>query len=179
MKTAIIFLLLTLSGFCLQAQDMGLYWKYKDYDGAMSFSVPRLLIHAGSWFLDEKTDRELLRKVHKVRILAFEKGECPVTDAEIQSFAQEAERSKLEVLLTIRDKDTRFWVYAKERGDAVRKIVVLVKSPEEFGLVSIFGNFQYDDIGELVSSMVKRERGSNNMGLQSANPLNTLSRIRP
>lgn len=179
MRGALVALTLVLCSLDLQAQDMGLYWKYKDYDGAISFSVPRMLIHAGSWFVDEKTERELLRKVHKVRVLAFENGESPVTDADLKAFMHKAERNGLEQLATVRERDKRFWVYALERGDAVRKIVVLAKSPTEFGLVSVLGKFNYDEIGELVSNLAKLEQDNQNKGMSSAIPLKTLARIRP
>ncbi|MEQ1744975.1 MAG: DUF4252 domain-containing protein [Saprospiraceae bacterium] len=177
MRCTIFALTLILPALGLQAQDMGLYWKYKDYDGAISFSVPRMLIHAGSWFVGEQAERDLLRKVHKVRVLAFENGESPVTDTDLKGFMQKAERNGLEQLITVRERDKRFWVYALERGNAVRKIVVLAKSPTEFGLVSVFGKFRYDEIGELVSSLAKLENGNQNIGMSSAIPMKTLSRI--
>jgi len=158
MRTLVAVLAFILSGFCLQAQDYGLYWKYKDYDGSVALTVPRWVIHAGSWFLDEKVDRQLVRKVRKARVLVFEKDDNPVTDADVQRFFAKTKKRNLEELLYVRSPEARIWVLAKERGDAIRKIVVLVQSEEAFALVSIRGKLRYEDIGELLSKMSKQNQ---------------------
>ncbi|MBL7797977.1 MAG: DUF4252 domain-containing protein [Saprospiraceae bacterium] len=167
MRTLILALAFILPGFGLQAQDYGLYWKYKDYDGAVALTVPRWLIHAGSWFLDEKVDRQLIRKVRKARVLVFENDDNPVTDADVQRFFAKAKKRNMEELLFVRSPEARIWVLAKERGEAIRKIVVLVQSEEAFALVTIRGKMRYDDIGELLTKMSKqnpnRQRGSDNV----------------
>ncbi len=164
MRTLVAVLAFILSGgVCLQAQDYGLYWKYKDYDGAIALTVPRWVIHAGSWFLDEKVDRQLIRKVRKARVLVFEKNDNPVTDADVQRFFAKAKKRKMEELLFVRSPEAHIWVLAKERGEAIRKIVVLVQSKEAFALVTIRGKMRYDDLGEILSKMSKqnpnRQRG--------------------
>lgn len=158
MRTHVSVLAFILSGFCLQAQDYGLYWKYKDYDGAVALTVPRWIIHTGSWFLDEKTDRQLIRKVRKARVLVFENDDNPVTDADVQRFFAKAKKRNLEELLYVRSPEARIWVLAKERGEAIRKIVVLVQSEQAFALVSIRGKLRYEDIGDLLSKMSKQNQ---------------------
>ena len=147
-----------LSGVCLHAQDCGLYWKYKDYDGAVALTVPRWAIHAGSWFLDEKDDRTLIRKVRKARVLVFEGEDNPITDADLQRFFSKAKKRNLEELLYVRSPEARIWVLAKERGEAIRKIVVLVWSKEAFALVSIRGKLRYEEVAELVSRLSKQNQ---------------------
>lgn len=158
MRTLVSVLAFILPGFYLQAQDYGLYWKYKDYDGALALTVPRWVIHTGSWFLDEKADRQLIRKVRKARVLVFKQDENPVSNADVQRFFAKAKKRNLEELLYVRSPDARIWVLAKERGEAIRKIVVLVQSEEAFALVSIRGKLRYEDIGDLLSKMSKQDQ---------------------
>ncbi len=151
MKQLLIGLILSLLGAAaVQAQDYGLYWKYKDYDGAIAVTAPRWAVHAGSWFLDEKADRKLLRKVRKVRVLVFEDEPNPVSDLDMRRFFTKAKKRNLEELLFVRDGNTRVSVLAKERKNSIRKLVVFVREPETFALVSVRCKIRYDEIGELL-----------------------------
>ncbi len=138
----------------LGAQDYGLYWKYKDYDG-IALTVPSFAIDIGSWFMGEKTERVLLRKVNKVRVMYFENGENPVTERDLKRFERKAKRRHLEDLVLVRHGKTHIRVMAKESRNAIRKIVVFVQSPEEFAMVSIKGRFRWDDINRVIEKYGK------------------------
>lgn len=175
MKQALFCLLLTLVGISLNAQDRGLYWKYKDYDGSLSFTLPRWVIHAGSWFVDEKADRKLIRKVHKVRALVFEDQDSPVIKSDVDKFARKAARRRLDHMLSVREQQTRVEIWAKERRDKVRKIVILVREPETFVLVSLRTRMSIDEIGKLLEAMPK---DSNKKSEQKLIPENVRSVIK-
>ncbi len=155
MRTIII-ICLFFSGLAVQAQDYGLYWKYKDYDG-ISFTVPSTLIDIGSWFLDEKADRVLLRKINKVRVMVFEDG-SPVTEKDLKRFNRRAKRKRLEDMIYVREGKTHVRVMAKERRNAIRKLVVLVQSPDEFVLVSVKGKLRLDDINRVIEKYGKESK---------------------
>lgn len=157
MKTFFFCLGLLLGMNALHAQDYGLYWKYKDYDG-ISLTVPSFAIDIGSWFVDEKTERVLLRKINKVRVMYFEHGQNPVTERDLRKFERRAKRRHLEDLVFVRQGKTRVRVLAKERGNAIRKVVVLVQSPEEFAMVSIKGRLRWDDINRVIDKYGKEAK---------------------
>lgn len=159
MKQLLIVLVLSLFGAGLFAQDHALYWKYKDYDGAIAVTAPRWLIHTGSWFVEKKADRKLLRKVRKARILVFEDQGSPISDRDMQRFYKKSKRRNLEELLSVRSQGTRVWVWAKERRNAIRKVVVLVREPESFVLVSLRCKLRYDEIGQLLNKIPKDQKG--------------------
>lgn len=174
MKQLLICAIGLLSCLGMQAQDQGLYWKYKDYDGAISFTVPRWAIHAGSWFLDKKQDRKMLRKVRKVRVLVFEDQNAPVSKRDVQRFTQKAERRGLEPLLTVREGQTRVEVWAKDRRNALRKIVVLVREPETFALVSLRTKLKIDELGQLIKQLPKEFKGEDDQPLLPENVRNVI-----
>ena len=153
MQKALICLLFSLVVGALQAQDAGLYWKYKDYDGAIALTVPHWVIHAGSWFLDESDERQLVRKVRKARVLVFEGGDSPVTEADARRFTKKAGRRGLELLLAVREKQTRVEVWGRERNNILRKVVVFVREPETFALVSLKTKLSMDQIGALLQDL--------------------------
>jgi len=151
MRTLVSVLAFILSGFSLRAQDYGLYWKYKDYDGAIAATVPAWAIHIGTWFIEDREERKLAQKVGKVRVLFFEDG-SPITPRDTRRFARKAKRRGLEELLTVRDGKTHVKVMAKERrnGKGIRKVVVFVDSPDGFALVSVRGRLRYDDLKKVL-----------------------------
>lgn len=153
MKTVFIAFFLFFNALAVHAQDCSLYWKYKDYEG-VAFSVPWFAVDIASWFLDEETDRVLLRKINKVRVLAFENGN-PVSERDIQRFDSKAKRRQLEELMYVRQGKRHIRVMAKENDDAIRKIVVLVQSPSEFALISVQGRFHWDDISKVIGKYGK------------------------
>lgn len=178
MKYLMICLMLCLVGTILNAQDRRLYWKYKDYDGAIAVTVPRWVVHTGSWFLGEKKERKLLRKVHKVRALVFEQADNPVSDLEVRHFQQRAQRRHLEELVLVRDGGTRVMVLAKERRASIRKVVVLVREPETFVLVSLRGKFRLDEIGQLLRELPKQRESKDGEEARPLLPDNVRSVIR-
>lgn len=150
MKTIFFCLCFVFGAQMMQAQDHWLYWKYKDYDGAISVTAPGWAIHVGSWFVENKEDRHLMRKVNKVRALVFD-GKSPVTESDMKKFANKARRKGLEEILFVREGKTRIRVMAKERKGALRKVVVFVQSPDEFVLVSVKGKLRFDEVNRILT----------------------------
>ena len=175
MKIYLLGFALCLFSLDLSAQDYGLYWKYKDYDGAIALSVPRWVIHAGSWFVDEKAERKLMRKVRKARVLVFEDQDSPVTKRDMEKFTRKARRKGLESMLSVRDKQTRVEVWAKERRNKLRKVVIFVNEPETFALVSLRTKLNIDEIGVLLKDLPKEFKGESEERLL---PVNVRSVIR-
>jgi len=156
MKTSRFLLAFTLvlASLQLRAQDHGLYWKYKEYDGAIAVSVPRWATFLGSSFINEKDDRKLVRKIRKVRVLFFEE-DSPFTQRDLKRFAHKANRRNLEELVTVRSGKTFVNVRVKERRNVIRKVFVLVSSPEGSGLVTVKGKFRLDEINRVIEKSNK------------------------
>lgn len=164
MKIYLLGFVLCLFSLDLSAQDFGLYWKYKDYDGAIALTAPRWVIHAGSWFAGEKAERKLIRKVRKARVLVFEDQDSPVTKRDVEKFSRKAGKRGLESMLSVREKQTRVEVWAKERRNKLRKIVILVREPETFALVSLRTKLSIDEIGALLKDLPKEFKDKNKDG---------------
>lgn len=159
MKNLLSLLLFCFLATAAGAQDRGLYWKYKDYDGAITVTVPAWAMHVGSWFLNDKADRKLVRKLHKVRVMVFQDG-SPITKGDWNRFNRKASRRNLNELVTVRDGKTHVKVLGKDRGGALRKVVVIVDSPEDgFVLVSMRGKLRWDDINRIIRKYDKEEKG--------------------
>ena len=143
-----------LTSNALQAQDFGLYWKYKDYDGAVAVSLPRWTTFIGSAFVDEKADRKLVRKIHKARVLFFEEA-SPFSQRDLKKFVRRSKRRGLDELITVRADKTNVRIMAKTRGSTIKKVVVLFSSPDGAGLVTVRGKFRLDEINRVIEKSKK------------------------
>jgi Domain of unknown function (DUF4252) len=158
MKNILIAAVIILTANTLQAQDRWLYWKYKDY-GQVNFSIPRMVIHTGSWFVNDRQDRKMVQRVHKVRTMIFEDG-SPVSERDFRKFNRKARHRHLEEIITVRDGKTRVQVLAKERRNTLKKVVVFVNSPEDgFFMVSVKGRLRLNDINTIINKYGKKGNG--------------------
>jgi hypothetical protein len=140
------------------AQDYGLYWKYKDYDGAIALSVPGWTAKLGSLFVDEKAGKKVLRKVKRVRVLVFQ-DDNPIGLKDFKKFNRKAKRRNLDELVTVRDGKTRVQIYGKMKRNTIRKIVVFFSSPDEgAGMVSLKGKFNLKDINKTLNQVGKKSK---------------------
>ena len=158
MKNILFCLLFLAVATGLQSQDRWLYWKYKDYDGGINFTVPRMAIGAGSLFAKERTERKMIRRVHKVRTLVFENG-SPMTERDMRKFNRKAKRRNLEEIVTVREGKTRVQVMAKDRRNSLRKVVIFVNDPEDgFFMVSLKGKIKIGDVNKLIKKFNKTDK---------------------
>ena len=143
----------------LQAQDFGLYWKYKDYDNAIAVSVPGWVAKIGSLFMDKNEGRNVVRKIRKIRVLVFQEGNSPITAKDFKRFNRKAKRRHLDELVTVRSGKTHVQIYGKMRRNSIRKVVVFFSSPDDgAGLLSLRGKFQLDDINKAVKEASKKSK---------------------
>ena len=156
MKSLLLFatcLLLSLPG---KAQDGNLYWKYKDYDGAIAFTVPGVFAKISSLFFKDKEIRRLLRRTGKTRILVFEDKPNPISDRDMTRLTRQTRQSGgLDELIFVRDGSTRVQVMGKVGEKKLKKLVFLVSEPGTFAFVSVKGRFRYDDINRLINKHAK------------------------
>ena len=141
----------------LQAQDFGLYWKYKDYDGAIAVSIPQWATFVGSAFVDEKADRKLVRKIRKARVLFFEDA-SPFTQRDLKKFVRKSKRRGLDEMVTVRSGETHVRVLAKSRKSTIKKVVVLFSTPEGAGLVTVKGRFQLNELNRVIEQSSKKRK---------------------
>lgn len=154
----ILFCLITFF-FCtnIAAQDGALFWKYKDYDGAMAFRIPGFLPKISSIFVKGKEERRLLRRVGKVRILVFQDNQNPIKDTDLKRFSRSVSNGKgLEDLIFVREGKTHVHVMGKENHGIIKKLVVLVSEEETFALVSVKGRLKFKDIQAVIDKETKR-----------------------
>lgn len=81
-------------------------------------------------------------------------------------------------MLSVREKQTRVEVWAKERRNKLRKIVILVREPETFALVSLRTKLSIDEIGALLKDLPKEFKDKDGKSEERLLPPNVRSVIR-
>lgn len=147
-RISLLFLALTYASIA-HAQDAGLFWKYKSYDGAIALRIPGAISGIGSLFAREPEERMLLRRMGTTRILIFEDG-SPVTARDTERFNRKAKHRMLEEIITVRSGKDRFQIMAREKKGVLRKLVIFFHAEEVTGLISVRGRFRLDDLNRLI-----------------------------
>lgn len=147
-RISLLFLALTYASIA-HAQDAGLFWKYKSYDGAIALRIPGAISGIGSLFAREPEERMLLRRMGTTRILIFEDG-SPVTARDTERFNRKARHRMLEEIITVRSGKDRFQIMAREKKGVLRKLVIFFHAEEVTGLISVRGRFRLDDLNRLI-----------------------------
>jgi hypothetical protein len=141
----------------VSAQDGALFWKYKDYDGALAFRIPAFVPKVSSLFVKGKEERRLLRRVGKVRILVFQDNTNPISERDLKRLSKNVSNNGgLDDLLFVREGKTRVQVMGKEHNGTIKKMVVLVSEEETFALISVKGRLKFKDIQAIIDKETKK-----------------------
>ncbi len=152
--------------FCLaitgvQAQDDAIikfFSKYMEDDRfSRVYISPKMMQMAGGFLKsegenlkkDEKDLGELITKVRGIRILSADKVNG-------KGFYKEAmatlNRNKYEDLMDVQDKDSSVKFMVREEGGLVKELLMITGSAEGFTLLSMLGNFTYQDLNILAEN---------------------------
>ena len=158
MKRVILILSLFLIVSGVQAQDDAIvkfFSKYMDDDRfSRVYISPKMMQMAGGFLKsnDVKTDKEaadlgeLITKIRGIRILTAEKiNGKPLYDEAMSTLT----KNKYEELMDIQDKASSVKFMVREEGGRVRELLMLTGSAENFTLLSMLGNFTYEDLNIL------------------------------
>lgn len=149
--------------FCLfligsaQAQDDAIvkfFSKYMEDDRfSRVYISPKMMQMAGGFLKSEKVSDqeakdlgELISKIRGIRILSADKVNG-------KTFYQEAmstlTKNKYEDLMDIQEKDSSVKFMVREENGRVRELLMISGSRESFTLLSMLGNFTYQDLNIL------------------------------
>lgn len=152
----IVFLFLIVSG--VQAQDDAIikfFSKYMDDDRfSRVYISPKMMQMAGGFLKSNevKSDQEaadlgeLITKIRGIRILTAAKVNGKPLYNEAMSILT---KNKYEELMDIQDKSSSVKFMVREEGGRVRELLMITGSADNFTLLSMLGNFTYQDLNIL------------------------------
>lgn len=127
----------------------------RDFKGAkfVSINVPLFLAkpYIKKALREDGEDEELIRivkKVSKIKVLTVENGDRNM----LKDFASYLNNNNYEEWATIRHDGDNVNIRVKQKGDAIKNMMITVNSDKELVFVDIKGNFTADDISRMISS---------------------------
>jgi hypothetical protein len=131
MKTILLFLLAMLLLFSSCEYNPGVseaFTKYRFKDGVTTITIPGWVINLAANFGDiEKSERELLQSIDKVRVLVVEDDDLNARINLHREFSTKINRKNdYEELMTVRDKNEDITIFGKMDEFVIKEMVILV-----------------------------------------------------
>lgn len=123
------------------------YDKYVDNEKISDLSLNGWILSLASKMSDEE-GTEILEKITKLRIMIAEEKNI-VTKPDIKKLMRDVRKNEFEDLMTIRDEGSRVNFMIREEGDNITNVLVIIHGDDDFILLSLEGNLNFDDLKEL------------------------------
>lgn len=127
----------------------------KEFKGAkfVSINVPLFLAkpYIKKALREDGEDEDLIRlvkKVSKIKVLTVENGDRNM----LKDFANYLNNNNYEEWAMIKHNGDNVNIRVKQKGDAIKNMMITVNSDKELVFVDIKGNFTADDISRLIAS---------------------------
>ncbi|AZA87937.1 DUF4252 domain-containing protein [Chryseobacterium shandongense] len=127
----------------------------RDFKGAkfVSINVPLFLAkpYIKKALREDVEDEELIRlvkKVSKIKVLTVENGDR----AMLRDFANYLNNNNYEEWAMIKHNGDNVNIRVKQKGDAIKNMLITVNSDNELVFVDIKGTFTADDISRMIAS---------------------------
>ena len=102
----------------------------------------------GSFLPDDDEElKELMEKAKHARVMVFSEN-WEKTNSNFNKFIR---RSGYDKLVKIRDNDERISLYALDKKDVIKEIVIQISSGDELILIGLKTNLTYDDLSKMFS----------------------------
>lgn len=126
-----------------------------DFKGAkfVSINVPLFLAkpYIKKALREDGEDEELIRmirKVSKIKVMTVENGDRNM----LKDFASYLNNNNYEEWATIKHDGDNVNIRVKQKGDAIKNMLITVNSDKELVFVDIKGSFTADDISKMIAS---------------------------
>ena len=98
----------------------------------------------------------LARKVKKLRFMATEDYN-PITTAEVSDFVNNIRSAGYEDLLQVKEGGSTVHILSREKKEKLKNLVILVNDEEEFVFMDMKSRLKYEDLSELVNTILKSD----------------------
>lgn len=127
----------------------------REFKGArfVSINVPMFLAkpYIKKALREDGEDEELIRlvkKVSKIKVLTVENGDRKM----LRDFANYLNNNNYEEWAMIKHNGDNLNIRVKQKGDAIKNMMITVNSDKELVFVDVRGNFKADDISRMIAS---------------------------
>ena len=171
MKNLFLITMLLLIPLLSSAQYMtgvkGFYHKYKKSDNAQGFVLPGFMVWLGAGIAKSAIDEpeakialRFMKKFKTMRFLIMEDGH-QVTDEDYLQLVYSAQKQNYEPMISVREKGQDIQIFAKGKKDKLKRLLILVKSEDEFVMMDMKTKIRTKDLNRLINDLMKLEKVRN------------------
>ena len=145
----ILSLVLLIAGTSLYAQNgvERFYQKYEKNGELLTVNLSGSLLGMILSSDDEK-GKEQIKNLASLRIISTEDHKSRISRADINRLKSDIRKEQFEDLMVVRDGSTRVNFMAKEKGDYITDLVMLVDEDDNFTMVSFQGKINLSQLGK-------------------------------
>lgn len=108
-------------------------------------------------FAKEYEQREIIDKIDKIDVYIFSQEKL-LSKEDLSKIESNLKTTDYEELINMRDGDTKVKILVKEKGDTIKKLFMLMNSPETQSIVAEMKcNLTYDDLRKLELDVIGAE----------------------
>ena len=122
------------------------YNKYIKNEKVTDVSLNGWILSLASKMSDEE-GTEILKKITKLRVMIAEKNIVAKND--VRQLMRDVRKNEFEDLIIVREEDTRVNFMYREEDETITNVLVVVRSDDEFILLSLEGALNFEDLKEL------------------------------
>lgn len=150
MKKLIIAIAIMVIPFLASSQNECIekfYDKYVGNEKITDISLNGWILSLASEMSDDEGDK-ILEKITKLRIMIAEENNT-ISKTEIKQLMKDVRKNKFEDLMTIRDDGNQINFMIRENNNTITNVLVVIRGDDDFILLSLEGNLNFDDLKEL------------------------------
>jgi len=168
MKNLLLLTLLLLIPFIGNGQYntgvKGFYHKYKKSDNAKGFVLPGFMVWLGAGIAKSAVDEpeakialRFMKKFKTMRFLIMEEGH-QVDEEDFLQLIYSARRQNYEPMISFKGNGEHVQIFAKGKKDKLKKLLILVKSEDEFVMMDMKTKIKVKDLNRLVNDLMELEK---------------------
>ncbi len=152
MKKLLVIALVGMLPMLMSAQNKCIkdfYKKYKSEENVTSIKLSGFLLKMVARFSDEDDeDKEIMSKITKLRILDMDDKNV-VSPKDYKKFLKDIKKDNFTELIKVTDGGEKVDILLQEKGDKIKGLLILVSDKKSFTMVSLEGNFSWEDLKNL------------------------------
>lgn len=123
------------------------YNKYKAQENVTDINLQGWVLSVAAKFADEDSGN-ILEKITKLRVLVVEDKNI-VPTSEYKQLIKDVRRESFEDLIQVNEGKSKVNIMMRESGNKITNVLLLVSGDDEFIMLSLEGNLDWEDLKSL------------------------------
>lgn len=168
MKNIMLFswlFLMAVSSYAQSSSIKDFYRKYKKTEDTFHINAPGWLVRFGGAIarkhINDRNERAIVKllakKVRKARILVMDDHNS-ISKKDFNNFLRDLKTENFETLLQFREDGEKIHILARDKGDKIKDLLVLIQEVDSFTMVAMKTKLKTKDLARLIDLAIRDDR---------------------